>query len=575
MMNIRAKAPPAAKWVLLAALGALLPAVCLFDSYIVLLLCTTGISIIVISGLDILFGYSGQISLGHAGFYCIGAYTSAILSRDLGLPVFATIFIGGLFAMALAILLALPAVKLVHHFLALVTISFGELVYLFVSQARGLTEGYSGMNFIPRPKVGSFSFESNTSYFYVVYAFLVVLLFLKQRLVRSRTGRAFIAIREDTHAANGMGVNVTKYKTMAFAVSAFYTGVAGALYAHLIGFISPESFSSSQSTLFLTMLLFGGMGNFWGPIIGAGALAIVSEFLQKLGSYQMLVYGVFLLAIIVYIPGGVSQGINVLSLARGRDKKEKAAMLSLRDATIRFGGLTAVDHLTMQVEENSITALIGPNGAGKTTAFNLISGVYEPVEGGIEFAGKDISGLKPYQINEIGIARTYQNIRLFNGMSVLDNILVGRHTRGTCGIARNLLRTPRQRSEEKEMLDKANAILEFIQLADYASEDAKNLPYGQQKKLEIARALASDPKMLLLDEPVAGMNSKEKADVMDLILKIRGLGKTILLVEHDMKIVMGMADSIYVMNYGKRIAEGKPEEIQRNPIVIEAYLGGE
>lgn len=322
-MNNRLKASPPIKMLLLVVLGGLLPAICLNDSYIVLLLCTTGISIIVISGLDILFGYSGQISLGHAGFYCIGAYTSAILSRNLGMPVFITIFLGGFLAMLVAILLALPAVKLVHHFLALVTISFGELIYLFVSQARGLTEGYTGMNFIPKPKIGNFIFESNTSYFYIIYAMLVLLLFLKRRLIDSRTGRALIAIREDAHAANGMGINVTKYKTMAFAISALYTGLAGALYAHLIGFISPESFSANQSTLFLTMLLFGGMGNFWGPIIGSIALVVLSEFLQKLGSYQMLVYGVILLVIIVYIPGGISRGLNVQTFFKNAYGKGK------------------------------------------------------------------------------------------------------------------------------------------------------------------------------------------------------------------------------------------------------------
>ena len=322
-MNNRLKASPPVKMLLLVVLGGLLPVICLNDSYIVLLLCTTGISIIVISGLDILFGYSGQISLGHAGFYCIGAYTSAILSRNLGLPVFATIFLGGLLAMLVAILLALPAVKLVHHFLALVTISFGELIYLFVSQARGLTEGYTGMNFIPKPKIGNFVFESNTSYYYIVYGMLVLLLFLKRRLIDSGTGRAFIAIREDSHAANGMGIHVTKYKTMAFAISALYTGLAGALYAHLIGFISPESFSANQSTLFLTMLLFGGMGNFWGPIIGSVALVVLSEFLQKLGSYQMLVYGVILLVIIVYIPGGISRGVNLLTFYKNAYGKGK------------------------------------------------------------------------------------------------------------------------------------------------------------------------------------------------------------------------------------------------------------
>lgn len=250
-------------------------------------------------------------------------------------------------------------------------------------------------------------------------------------------------------------------------------------------------------------------------------------------------------------------------------------MLKLCDVTIRFGGLTAVDRLSMDVERNSITAVIGPNGAGKTTAFNLISGVYVPADGVIEFMGKKISGLKPYQINEIGIARTYQNIRLFNGMTVLENVMIGQHTKRTCGVVRNVVRTPKQRNEERGMREKAMGVLELIGLSDRANETAKNLPYGKQKKLEIGRALASDPVVLLLDEPVAGMNTTEKADVMNLILKIRDLGKTIVLVEHDMKIVMGMANTIYVMNYGKRIAFGKPEEIQKNPIVIEAYLGGD
>ncbi len=250
-------------------------------------------------------------------------------------------------------------------------------------------------------------------------------------------------------------------------------------------------------------------------------------------------------------------------------------MLTLEGVVLRFGGLVAVDQLSLRVAEKSIIALIGPNGAGKTTAFNLISGVYAPMAGTIRFRNRNIAGMKPHRINAIGIARTYQNIRLFSGMTVLDNVRVGRHTRATCGIVRNLLRTPRQRREEQEIEQKAHEILEFVGLGLKASECAANLPYGEQKRLEIARALASDPHLLLLDEPVAGMNAREKAELRDVIVRIRERGKTIFLVEHDMKIVMGMAETVYVMNYGKCIAVGTPEEVQRNPAVIEAYLGTE
>jgi branched-chain amino acid transport system permease protein len=306
------------KNILLVLFTGMLPVIFRNNSYFLLLLCTTGISIIVVSGLDILFGYSGQISLGHAAFYCIGAYTSAILSLKYQFPVFLTIFSGAIVSTLCAIIIAIPAVKLVHHFLALVTISFGQLTYLFVANAKNLTEGYSGMNFIPRPSIGSFEFESHFSFFYIVYFFLLIFLIVKWRLINSSTGRAFIAIRENLHAAEGMGINSRKYKVMAFAVSAFFTGFGGALYAHLIGFISPESFEMNQSVIFLTMLLFGGMGNMYGPILGAIALTVVSEYLQKLGSYQMLAYGIFLLFIVVYIPSGISKGLNAVQLFIGK-----------------------------------------------------------------------------------------------------------------------------------------------------------------------------------------------------------------------------------------------------------------
>lgn len=301
----------------------LLPLLFLNNSYLILLLCTIGISIIVVSGLDILFGYSGQISLGHAGFYLIGAYGSTILSKDLGIPVLISMILAAVLACFIAVLIAYPAAKLVHHFLALITISFGELMHLFASHAEWLTGGFVGINFIPEPSVFGFVLDTNFRYYYLVLAIMLLMLLMKTRIVSSRTGRALIAIRENTHSSDGIGIPVRRYKILAFTISAFYAAIGGALYAHLVGYISPESFMQNTSVMFLTMLLFGGMGNFWGAIVGATTLSLVSEWLQGLGTYQMLVYGVFLLIIIVFIPSGVTRGRNPVELISSAYKKRK------------------------------------------------------------------------------------------------------------------------------------------------------------------------------------------------------------------------------------------------------------
>jgi branched-chain amino acid transport system permease protein len=296
---------------LIFAIGCIMVVFCK-STYLFLLLCMIGIYTIAVSGLDLLFGYSGQLSLGQAGFYAIGAYASAILSKSCGIPVWLTMIIGAVIATVIAIVIAFPTVKLVNQFLALVTIAFGQLTFLFVSNAERITQGHSGIGFIPVLKLGPYAFKSNQAYFLVVLALTIIFIIIKQRIVKSRVGRAFNAIRLNTPAANGTGINITYYRVMAFALSAFFAGFAGALYAHLVKFISPESFTISQSILFLTILLFGGTGNVIGPLIGAATLTIITEFFQVIGNYQTFAYGLFLLLIILFLPEGLSGLIKII-----------------------------------------------------------------------------------------------------------------------------------------------------------------------------------------------------------------------------------------------------------------------
>ena len=291
-------------------------------SYSVLVLCFIGIYIIAVSGLDVLFGYCGQISLGHAGFFAVGAYGSAVISRQYGVNPFFTILIATAISTLIGVLLALPCSRLVHHFLAFATIAFGEIVHLFILHSpRNFTRGFAGYNMIPTFRVGDYHIETYKEFFYLLFCFVLIFLLVKQLIIHSKVGRAFVAIKDSQAAANGMGVNVKKYKIMAFAISAFYTGFAGALYAHLVTFISPETFMMKQSVMFLTILLFGGLGTFWGPIIGASIITVLSEWLQVTSSYQMLIYGFLLLIIVLFLPHGVVK--TVQAVIKNRIAKDK------------------------------------------------------------------------------------------------------------------------------------------------------------------------------------------------------------------------------------------------------------
>jgi len=426
----------------------------------------------------------------------------------------------------------------------------------------------------------------------------------------SRVGRAFMAIRENEMAAGTSGVDTTTYKVMAFSLSAGYAGFGGWLFAHSGShYISPDTFSLEHSVMMLVMAVLGGNGSAIGSIVGAILLTLLPEVLRFLKDSYMMVYAAGIVFIMIFMPSGIAglvKNLPVSARLRGwwRDGSTAALLSAAAVSTLKnpaetepdpssmciesdqvlltvkglakyFGGLRAVDGVDMEIRRGKIHALIGPNGSGKTTILNMLSGLYVPTAGEILLEGKAVSGRKSHYITVQGMARTYQNIRLFRELSVLENVLIGRHGQTRSGLLSSFFQLPAQKAEEAGMRQKALEMLAFVGLRGKEFATANSLPYGQQRMLELARALASDPKLLLLDEPAAGLNAAETEVLVELLFQICDRGITILLVEHDMSLVMNVSDHITVLNFGKKIAEGSAEEVEHNQEVIDAYLGRE
>ncbi|HXZ38489.1 MAG TPA: branched-chain amino acid ABC transporter ATP-binding protein/permease [Thermodesulfobacteriota bacterium] len=561
-------------------------------------------------GLNIVLGYAGQLSLAQAAFWGVGAYTSAILTTQLGLPVWAGMFAAFFVAAFFGILLGIPTLKLSGHYLAMATIGFGVILQLILVNAIWLTNGSDGIPKIPSPWIGSLELKDPGTIFYVAAVALVLLTWGAIHLKDSRMGRAFMAIRENEMAAGTAGVDTTYYKIMAFSLSAGYAGFGGWLFAHSGShYISPDTFSFEQSVIMLVMAVLGGNGSAIGSIVGAILLTLLPEVLRFLKDSYMMVYAAGIILIMIFMPSGIAGLVKNLPVsARLREwwrdgstaarrvaaatstlKSPDAALpatfsncsgsnevlLTVKGLAKHFGALRAVDGVDMEVRRGMIHAVIGPNGSGKTTILNMLSGLYVPTAGEILLEGKAISGQKSHHITSQGMARTFQNIRLFGELSVLENVLIGQHYHTRSGLLTSVLQPPSQKAEEASMRKKALEMLAFVGLKGKEFAQANSLPYGQQRLLELARALASDPKLLLLDEPAAGLNAAETDALVELLFQICDRGITILLVEHDMSLVMNVSDHITVLNFGKKIAEGSAEEVEHNQEVIDAYLGTE
>jgi branched-chain amino acid transport system permease protein len=535
---------------------------------------------VAVLGLTIVLGYTGQINLAQAAFFGLGAYSVALGTVSFGLSFWTSLFVGVVIASIVGAVLGLTSLHLGGHYLAMVTISFQQILTLVLTNWTSLTGGPDGIPGIARPVVFGLSFANNSSYLALCVGVLWMVGFCIRRLKQSKLGRAMQAVRDNELAAGVGGVDTYRTKVIAFTLCALLGGLGGGLFAGGFTYISPDQFGFAESVVFLTMTLLGGARSPFGATLGTALLILLPEWLRFLKVTYLAVYGGAVILLMIFMPEGIwgffdalrqrlwprpilpVGRISPLPLIHQVAREDGSNILEVDQLSKHFGGLKAVDEVEFSVRRNTVHALVGPNGSGKTTLLNLLSGIYKPTDGRLFFDGQAITRLLPHQRAERGLGRTFQNIRLFTAMSLLENIIVGAERPGNEAAVGS--------SGVKQY---ALAALDFVSLAEQAMQTVQSLSYGHQRLAEIARALAGSPKLLLLDEPGAGLNTVEKSALVQLLKRLKGHGLTILVIDHDMNLVEQVADRITVLNFGRRIADGPPAEVLSNPEVVAAYLG--
>ncbi|MES2713980.1 MAG: branched-chain amino acid ABC transporter ATP-binding protein/permease [Pseudomonadota bacterium] len=555
---------------------------------------------IVVIGLNLLVGLAGLVSLGQAALFGLGAHVAALLSLRAGFSFAESMVLAVAIPAMMGAVLAFPSVRVRGVYLGVITIAFGLIFVNILREWVGFTGGASGLANLPRPTLFGEPLmavrRTSFNYYYMILAFLLLAVWAQYAIAYSRYGRAMRAAAQSENAARALGINIVATRTVAFAISAGFAGLGGGLFANLTLFVNYESFTFNTSIELLLMVILGGSGTMAGPIIGTTVLFGATQVLQSLGEWQTFGYGVLLALVLFLMPKGIVGSAAALrkrlaSKARPRatgawpnwgpgleaitakpDEVGQATLIADR-ITLRFGGLTAVNGVSMEVRSGSVHALIGPNGAGKSSMLNVVSGFYKATEGKVTLFGQLVRDAAPYTLARLGVARSFQNTELFSEMSVRENILVGGHRHYRAGFLETLLRLPRFHREERSARAEADRLLDFVGLSEFADESAGNLPFGHQRRLEIARALALRPKLLLLDEPAAGLTHGEIEDLIALIRGLADRGMTVILVEHHVDMIMAVSDRVTVLDYGEVIAAGTVAAVQADPRVIEAYFG--